>query len=766
MISRTEQARMRDELHKTDKFYARIVVVLAAVLVLLLGALGVPSYVQFKEYTENNSYTENQKKLRQVELYMETLHKSAVQTVFDQFENGDNNVLLTDAAPDPSETSRARRELERIARSNAAYLSLILYSGASDRFYASKGNPNGDPYLRKTIDQFHAYQMLTPYPHTLPEMFYIPYAEKLVITYFYYQTIGETIRSAAFAYVDASTLCDMMRTMWGDEGNAYIMFPSQEQYVDRAGMLHDWDDMGGAAEKMIDKQTGTFQWANAAGDNAVYTYRRCGFSDWVLVIEEPDTKLVESARTIRTLIIEISAVAAVGTIVLGILLARKIYAPFANLIDRVAKKRKESGQKNGIFRDEIQMLGESFDEMNRIIDKYQAYKASTQSILTDHYVSAVLQHNLQSLEPLRALTPDVQAFFRAEGRLIVVRLPIDASDALSAEIARISQAVRAVPADPLYVVRMREPYVAVLLPADVAAGEAVRVVQDALEEIEYARHIVYISAPLCGEAAYSDAFRGALRCLSYPTIYRRGQVLTENDIRTDAATAPEMAAKPVLTKIRNAAPDAPERFRALVMAYAQAAPEWYLKSLTEWLPEIARAADGSEISPVETYRLLASFTSMDDLFDWFDAIFAKLCRRAADNDKYTALVASVRAYLEAHFGEPLTMRTVAEQFRISPSYLSTIFHDCTGLTMVDYLRKLRMDEARRLLADTKLSVTDVMQRIGLTNESNFYKQFKSDFGVTPNTYRTQLRLHSEETAECKNLSLQIDSNRPHNVGQR
>ena len=32
MISRTEQARMRDELHKTDKFYARIVVVLAAVL--------------------------------------------------------------------------------------------------------------------------------------------------------------------------------------------------------------------------------------------------------------------------------------------------------------------------------------------------------------------------------------------------------------------------------------------------------------------------------------------------------------------------------------------------------------------------------------------------------------------------------------------------------------------------------------------------------------------------------------------------------------
>ena len=64
----------------------------------------------------------------------------------------------------------------------------------------------------------------------------------------------------------------------------------------------------------------------------------------------------------------------------------------------------------------------------------------------------------------------------------------------------------------------------------------------------------------------------------------------------------------------------------------------------------------------------------------------------------------VKKYVEEHFGEPLTLEELSQVVDLSPTYLSTIFKKDTGMTFLEYLSKVRMDMAKKLLKETNDTV--------------------------------------------------------------
>ena len=108
---------------------------------------------------------------------------------------------------------------------------------------------------------------------------------------------------------------------------------------------------------------------------------------------------------------------------------------------------------------------------------------------------------------------------------------------------------------------------------------------------------------------------------------------------------------------------------------------------------------------------------------------------AADPDEWSS-VSAVLAIIKENYGDPnMTLESIADSFYMSKSRLSRLFRQVTGETFSEHLRKVRMAGACALLADTDMSVEEIMKSCGMRDASTFYKLFGEYIGMTPKQYR-------------------------------
>ncbi|MCL6591493.1 MAG: PocR ligand-binding domain-containing protein [Firmicutes bacterium] len=103
--------------------------------------------------------------------------------------------------------------------------------------------------------------------------------------------------------------------------------------------------------------------------------------------------------------------------------------------------------------------------------------------------------------------------------------------------------------------------------------------------------------------------------------------------------------------------------------------------------------------------------------------------------KNAKLLGEATRYIRENYDRPLTLESVAQKVYVSPFYLSHLFKAELGLTFVEYLTRVRVEEAKRLLAATNLSVLGVAEKVGYEDASYFSKVFRKMTGMTPNQYR-------------------------------
>lgn len=96
-------------------------------------------------------------------------------------------------------------------------------------------------------------------------------------------------------------------------------------------------------------------------------------------------------------------------------------------------------------------------------------------------------------------------------------------------------------------------------------------------------------------------------------------------------------------------------------------------------------------------------------------------------------------YIYDHFREKITLKYIASNEFLNPSYLSTYIKRTCGLTFSEILAISRCEEAARLLSDTDKTVDQIASEVGFANRSNLNKQFKKLFFKTPARYRKNIQ---------------------------
>jgi AraC-like DNA-binding protein len=82
---------------------------------------------------------------------------------------------------------------------------------------------------------------------------------------------------------------------------------------------------------------------------------------------------------------------------------------------------------------------------------------------------------------------------------------------------------------------------------------------------------------------------------------------------------------------------------------------------------------------------------------------------------------------------------LAEQVNMAEGSLCRFFKENMGITLFEYLNKIKTDFACKLLMDPDLSILEVCLDSGFNNLSHFNKQFRKSVGVTPSLYRKQFK---------------------------
>jgi len=78
---------------------------------------------------------------------------------------------------------------------------------------------------------------------------------------------------------------------------------------------------------------------------------------------------------------------------------------------------------------------------------------------------------------------------------------------------------------------------------------------------------------------------------------------------------------------------------------------------------------------------------------------------------------------------------LAEKFYLSPYYICKIFKESTGFTFIEYLNKMRVKEAQKLLRAKGSTVLGISEKVGFGSVSNFGRVFKEISGVSPLNFR-------------------------------
>lgn len=95
--------------------------------------------------------------------------------------------------------------------------------------------------------------------------------------------------------------------------------------------------------------------------------------------------------------------------------------------------------------------------------------------------------------------------------------------------------------------------------------------------------------------------------------------------------------------------------------------------------------------------------------------------------------------LENYMDPELSLKIIAESVHISPGYFSQLFKQVTGETCIEYLTKVRIDSAKKLLKETTLKAYEIADQVGFKDSQYFSTCFKKLVGVSPTDYRDIIR---------------------------
>lgn len=266
------------------------------------------------------------------------------------------------------------------------------------------------------------------------------------------------------------------------------------------------------------------------------------------------------------------------------------------------------------------------------------------------------------------------------------------------------------------------------------------------------RVFIYASCPVQGLAGLRRAYESAKEALLYKYVHDHDGIVVHS--QTSECTIQYV---PVDQELYHRLIEQIEEYRLEELGrsikqmfrrfqerrYAPEAVKMNIHQCVLGVIDIIRGMDGDE----------QSLVSLDPIVGWHDLNLSlqELQRLftafAEESGQYISVlrkeqqkggIHKIRAYIEEHYHENISLKSIAAKFYMNPVYLGQLFRKTYGVYFNDFLLQLRIGEAKRLLRQTDMRIYEVADRVGFSNPDYFVTQFEKLEKLTPSEYRSRL----------------------------
>lgn len=111
----------------------------------------------------------------------------------------------------------------------------------------------------------------------------------------------------------------------------------------------------------------------------------------------------------------------------------------------------------------------------------------------------------------------------------------------------------------------------------------------------------------------------------------------------------------------------------------------------------------------------------------------------AATDSMKDIVKKAAAWIDDHFTEELTLASIAERYHVESSYFSRVFRQETGVNLILYITKKRIEKSREYIRESDRNLTEIAFMVGYDDYTYFSRVFKKNEGISPREYRSRCR---------------------------
>ncbi|GBF76828.1 AraC family transcriptional regulator [Paenibacillus sp. 598K] len=768
-------------------YFTKMVLWISVAILLLIVALSTVVYINAQKLLVQNEYASNQKLLYQVKYNMVFMDDTIANLCKWLYLNSDVSAVMFAKQEDMVDVAnRLNKVTSSITSTNPYIHSITIYNRNLDQTY-NAGSPVffQDELLDAMYDKEQVPPKMKPIFRNIRKLVNRETRPEYVFSYMMYETSQDDQKPDGVIIVNVRSewlLSNIAQINMIDKrkGDGIFILDSSGEYLNDGTGDDDimtWAKTELAAYKSAHSgadSDGFFE-SKRGGTPYLVTYTNVGGSGMTLLKTQPVPEAYQYIAKLRTSIIFITLIALLLALAVSILISRKIYRPFGNLVNSIRMDRpRPSGDEKAV--DEITYLNDVYRQSMEELDLFYKEKDEYKDVMRHYWLSRLLDERFSITRvELATLFKDMKISLPVAGSYAVCLLKIDnykefqhaysAKEKASFRFALINIASELVARTyPSEGIDMKEDHVLLIVAlsegdegGSLKLAETLTEAQDVFSRYFKVTFTTSISDTADSLSELHMLYNQAQDQAMYRLQLGHGAMITKARIRKNVENkktgySKEMeewlaetiksgnvaGMKEVLANLfgemetlnyHNALVSiirlVDAAIEALEAAQTAAAPSLQLASISRHILEKETMADIQRIVREGLQDSINKETvGNTESLNYFlvDAVTEYVQKNYRDND--------------------LSLPAIAAIMKVSSRKLSKMYKEATQLSIPDLINNVRLAKAAELLIQGELSVYEVVHRVGFTNETYFFSLFKKKYKATPKEYALQRNMNN------------------------
>ena len=154
---------------------------------------------------------------------------------------------------------------------------------------------------------------------------------------------------------------------------------------------------------------------------------------------------------------------------------------------------------------------------------------------------------------------------------------------------------------------------------------------------------------------------------------------------------------------------------------------------------ILKIPNSLQCSEFDPYKILTYSNNINSMREHIISAINEICEKTVPHNNLQQFQEKILGYIQTNYNSPnLNVDSIGYSFDMTPDYISKIFKEMNGESLVDYINKYRLSKAKELIISKKYTMSDISSMVGYNHVRTFNRVFKKYEGITPTMFKKQL----------------------------